>query len=153
VGLFRRPKAEAPAPAPPSKPLRTVLIVDDDMTVAELEESVFLGRDWKVKTAYNGLGALSTINTDKPDLVLLDLMLPDIPGEKILDSLKAARQRTKVMVVTGRYVTHKDFERYEGIVVWVLRKPYSMSDLRGLIEWFEGGSEMKPKLSTIGDVD
>jgi len=155
LGLFRRSKGEdaAPTTTTPPKRARKVLIVDDDMTIAELNESVFVGRDWTVKTAYNGLGALAAINLDKPDLVLLDLMLPDIPGEKILESLKRSRVPSKVMVVTGRYVTQRDFQPYEGIVVWVLRKPYPMSDLKGLIEWFEGGSEMKPKLSSIGDVD
>jgi DNA-binding response OmpR family regulator len=154
MGLFRRSKGEAsvPAPAAPAKRARKVLIVDDDITIAELNETVFLRRNWTVKTAYNGLGALSTISLEKPDLVLLDLLLPDIPGEKVLESLKNARLPTKVMVVTGRYVTQKDFEPYKGLVIWVLRKPYPMGDLVELVEWFEGGAEMKPKLSQIGDV-
>jgi len=154
MGLFRRSKAEIPSlqKAPEANRTRKVLIVDDDITIAELNETVFVGRNWAVKTAYNGLGALSTINLEKPDLVLLDLMLPDITGEKVLESLKAARLPTKVIVITGRYVTQKDFEPYQGIVIWVLRKPYPMSDLRELVDWFEAGAEMKPKLSQIGDV-
>jgi two-component system OmpR family response regulator len=152
MGLFRKAaaKAEAPAPAAPAK--RTALIVDDDLTIAELNQSVFVGRAWDVRTAYDGLGALTAINQKRPDLVLLDLMLPDLPGEKVLDSLRSARVPTKVIVVTGRYVTKKDFEPWAGLVVFVLRKPYPLVDLRGLIDWFETGALLTPKLSQVGDV-
>jgi DNA-binding response OmpR family regulator len=154
VGLFRKKEAAAApaAPAPAAPRNRRVLIVDDDMTIAELNQTVFVGRPWDVETAYNGTGALAAVNGSKPDLVLLDLMLPDIPGERVLDSIRSLRVATKVIVVTGRYVTQKDFEPYTGTVVWVLRKPYAMSDLKELVQWFESGREMAPKLSQVGDV-
>lgn len=151
--LFKK----APPPPPPVPPSRdpgrrVVLIVDDDLTVSELNQSVFMGREWSVTTAYDGLGALSALNTDKPDLVLLDLMLPDVPGEKVIESIRSLKLKTKVIVVTGRHVTKRDFEPYAGIVVWVLQKPFPMVDLRALIDWFEGGALMTPKLSGVGDV-
>jgi DNA-binding response OmpR family regulator len=153
MGLFGKKggKGEkAPAPAAPRK--RRVLIVDDDMTITELNQMVFIGRAWDVETAYNTAGALATINTTKPDLILLDLMLPDLPGERVLDGIRSLRLGTKVIVVTGRYVTQKDFEPWMGIVVWVLRKPYPMGDLAALVTQFETGAEMKPRLGTVGDV-
>lgn len=152
MGLFgKKGKGkDAAAPAPARK--RRVLIVDDDLTIAELNQTVFVGRAWDVQTAYNATGALSTVNAWKPDLVLLDLMLPDLPGERVLDSIRTLRLGTKVIVVTGRYVTQKDFEPWTGLVVWVLRKPYPMSDLSELVIQFESGAELKPKLGTVGDV-
>jgi DNA-binding response OmpR family regulator len=128
------------------------LIVDDDITINELEQAVFQGRDWRIATAYDGTGAISSLNLDKPDLILLDLMLPDLPGEQVIESIRKSRMKTKVIVVTGRHVTKKDFENFEGIVVWVLRKPYPMVDLRALIDWFEGGALVTPKISSVGDV-
>ena len=151
MGFFRK-KVEAPA-APASVPRKSVLIVDDDLTIAELNQSVFTGRPWDVEKAYNGTGALAAVNAKKPDLVLLDLMLPDLPGERVLDSIRTLRLKTKVIVVTGRYVTQKDFEPWMGMVVWVLRKPYPMSDLTELIGWVESGRELRPKLSQVGDID
>ncbi len=153
VGLFGKKGGKGDkdaAPAPPRK--RRVLIVDDDMTIAELNQTVFVGRAWDVETAYNAAGALANINSNKPDLILLDLMLPDLPGERVLDGIRSLRLGTKVIVVTGRYVTQKDFEPWMGIVVWVLRKPYPMADLANLVVRFESGAEMKPKLGTVGDV-
>ncbi len=158
MGLFSRKKGapeagRAPARPAPAKPKgRAVLIVDDDLTITDLETSVFEGRDWRVITAYDGLGALRAVNEYGPELVLLDLMLPDVPGENVLEAIQAGRLPTKVIVVTGRYVTKKDFERFEGIVVWVLRKPYAIDDLRELIGWFERGTPLTPKLSSVGDV-
>ncbi|HEX9709666.1 MAG TPA: response regulator [Candidatus Thermoplasmatota archaeon] len=155
MGLFsrkgaQRPETAAPAPSQPRR--RTVVIVDDDMTISDLEETVFMGRDWRVLTAYDGMGALRLVNDHRPELVLLDLMLPDVPGENVLDAIKSGRLPSKVIVVTGRYVTKKDFERFSGTVVWVLRKPYPINDLRALIDWFEGGALQTPKLSSVGDV-
>ncbi len=157
MGLFSRKKSAPPGgppPAPPAKPtpkLRTVLIVDDDVTITDLEQAVFEGRAWRVVTAYDGLGALRSLNDNLPDLILLDLMLPDVPGEKVLEAIQSGRMATKVIVVTGRYVTKADFERFAGTVVWVLRKPYSVQDLRALIDWFERGALETPKLSSVGD--
>jgi len=152
VGFFRKAPRDA-APQAPAVPRRRVaLVVDDDMTIAELNEAVFAGREWDVRTAYSGIGALADVNERRPDLILLDLMLPDVPGEKVLDAVRSLRLPTKVIVVTGRYVTKKDFEPYEGLVVWVLRKPYPASDLLKLIEWVEGGTSITPQLSQVGDV-
>lgn len=156
MGLFGKKPREAKAPettaAPAAPRRRRALLVDDDLTVNELNEAVFVGRAWDVHRAYNGLGALTAVNNQRPDLVLLDLMLPDIPGEKVLDSIKRVRMPTKVIVVTGRFVTQRDFEPWEGTVVWVLRKPYAMGDLKALIDWVESGAEIRPKLSQVGDV-
>ncbi len=58
LGLFRKaPKAVARQPKAPRR--QVALVVDDDMTIAELNEAVFAGRAWDVRTAYSGLGALS----------------------------------------------------------------------------------------------
>lgn len=157
--LFRKREAtEAKpqaAPPPSGRPVpqkKTVVIVDDDLTTTELEQSVFMGREWDVRTAYDGMGALRELNDSKPELILLDLMLPDVPGEKVIETIHAGKLPTKVIVITGRFVSKKDFERFAGTVVWVLRKPYPMNDLRALIDWFEGGALMTPKLSSVGDV-
>ena len=151
MGLFRKgPKAAAAGPAAPRR--RIALVVDDDMTIAELNQAVFTGREWDVRTAYSGLGALKDVNESRPDLILLDLMLPDLPGEKVLDAVRSLKLSTKVIVVTGRHVTKRDFAPYEGLVVWVLRKPYPASDLLKLIEWVESGEAITPQLSQVGDV-
>jgi len=151
MGLFSRKKG-AQGPAEPAPRKSTVLIVDDDITIADLNQAVFEGRAWRVVTAYDGLGALRSLNEEKPDLVLLDLMLPDVPGERVLESITKARLPSKVIVVTGRFVTYKDFEAYRGTVLTVLRKPYEMKTLQRLIDSFEAGTEIPTNMSSVGDV-
>ena len=62
---------------------RSVLVVDDEPGIIEIA-SAYLRRDgFIVRTAQTGRTALDAIATQEPDLVVLDLMLPDIPGEEI----------------------------------------------------------------------
>ena len=79
----------------------TVLIVEDDANIrAGLKRSlVEMGYD--VRTAATGLGGLSTIVDEKPDVVLLDLGLPDIDGVDLLRMLRAV-STVPVVVVTAR---------------------------------------------------
>ena len=79
----------------------TVLIVEDDASIrAGLKRSlVEMGYD--VRTAATGLGGLSTIVAEKPDVVLLDLGLPDIDGVDLLRMLRAV-STVPVVVVTAR---------------------------------------------------
>ncbi len=78
-----------------------VLIVEDDASIrAGLKRSlVEMGYD--VRTAATGLGGLSTIVDEKPDVVLLDLGLPDIDGVDLLRMLRAV-STVPVVVVTAR---------------------------------------------------
>jgi two-component system KDP operon response regulator KdpE len=79
----------------------TVLVVEDDASIrAGLKRSlVEMGYD--VRTAATGLGGLSTIVDEKPDVVLLDLGLPDIDGVDLLRMLRAV-STVPVVVVTAR---------------------------------------------------
>jgi len=79
----------------------TVVIVEDDANIrAGLKRSlVEMGYD--VRTAATGLGGLSTIVDEKPDVVLLDLGLPDIDGVDLLRMLRAV-STVPVVVVTAR---------------------------------------------------
>ena len=67
---------------------RSVLVVDDEPGIIEMA-SAYLRRDgFMVRTAATGQRALDSVLTQMPDLVVLDLMLPDIPGEQVCASLR-----------------------------------------------------------------
>ena len=59
---------------------KTVLIADDDRNIVELLKRGFIGRGYRVITAYDGRTALDLIRLNAPDLVVLDIMMPDIDG-------------------------------------------------------------------------
>lgn len=82
---------------------KKVLIVEDDQTFLRLMEKYFrrFRKDWEVFSAADGFQAGSLVGSEKPDVVLLDIMLPDINGFKVCEIIKASDKRTLVIAVTG----------------------------------------------------
>ncbi len=67
---------------------RSVLVVDDEPGIIEIA-SAYLRKDgFAVRTAATGQRAIDAVATQMPDLVVLDLMLPDISGEEVCASLR-----------------------------------------------------------------
>ncbi|WP_034552043.1 response regulator transcription factor [Carnobacterium funditum] len=60
-----------------------VLIVDDEKVIREVLEAYFVKEGWKVLFASNGVEGLKKVGDQSPDLIILDLMLPDISGEEV----------------------------------------------------------------------
>lgn len=65
-----------------------ILVVDDDEHIGNLVEEILTLEGYTVYRAYSGTEALLLLDTNSPDLVLLDLMLPGLTGEKILPKIK-----------------------------------------------------------------
>lgn len=81
-----------------------ILVVDDDKHIVRLLQSYLEQAGFHVLTASNGADALRTIRTERPDLVLLDLMLPDRDGWDITRTIRADAQlaRLPVIMLTAR---------------------------------------------------
>src|SRR2546426_2187851 len=93
-----------PEPSPPyASPLgRTVvLIVDDDAGVREALH-LLLDEEYAVMDAAHGRTALSMVRAERVDLVLLDILMPEIDGLEILQELKALEPDLPVIMMTGR---------------------------------------------------
>jgi signal transduction histidine kinase len=80
---------------------RKILVVDDNAEFVGLIKKVLESKDFQVSFALNGKTALENILLDIPDLVLLDLKLPDVPGEEILKRVKEIDKDIAVVVTTG----------------------------------------------------
>lgn len=79
----------------------TVLIVDDEVIFADsLAERLEL-RGFDPVVAYNGMVALDTFLKNKPELVVLDLRLPDIDGSEVLIHIMKQAPKTRVVIITG----------------------------------------------------
>jgi len=68
---------------------KTILLVDDDKDLCELYKTTLVAEGFKVKIAQNGEEALSEVIKERPDLIILDIMMPKIHGIDTLDILKA----------------------------------------------------------------
>jgi two-component system response regulator (stage 0 sporulation protein F) len=79
-----------------------LLIVDDETDVREFAANFFRKRKIKVVTAASGDEALSIVEKEKPDLVLLDIKMAGIDGIETLKRIKQLDKDTKVIMVTGK---------------------------------------------------
>jgi DNA-binding response OmpR family regulator len=81
-----------------------VLVVEDDPSVRGLLHTLLTGEGYEVMTASDGLAGLVKASTAKPDLMLLDLMMPDLGGVRVLEELRSdpALADVPVIVVTGK---------------------------------------------------
>jgi len=79
-----------------------LLIVDDEIDVREFAANFFRKRKIEVSTAASGEEAISFLEKNKPDLVLLDIKMPGIDGIETLRRIKQIDNSIKAIMVTGR---------------------------------------------------
>ena len=108
------------APVPPTR----VLVVEDDAVQRERMRGWLEGPQWTVREAENGRDALNRIQESKPDVILLDLMMPEMDGFAVVAALQkeAGWQDIPVIVITARDLDAKDRERLNAGVQFVLVK-------------------------------
>ena len=95
--------------------MKHILIVDDDVHINQMLEEVLTSAGYKVTHAYSGTEAILLIPSIKPDLILLDLMLPGLSGEEIIEEIShipviviSAKIDTKNKILAG-FTSGEDF--------------------------------------------
>jgi len=108
------------APVPPTR----VLVVEDDAVQRERMRGWLEGSRWTVREAENGREALNRIRESKPDVILLDLMMPEMDGFQVVAALQkeAGWRDIPVIVITSLDLDAKDRERLNAGVQFVLVK-------------------------------
>jgi CheY-like chemotaxis protein/two-component sensor histidine kinase len=97
--------------------VNTILVVDDEPSALQLLKRILAAQpQYKVLAATGGAQALAMVQSDKPDLILLDLMMPEIDGFAVLETVKSnpATHDIPVIVVTAKEITAEDRERLNG---------------------------------------
>lgn len=113
--------------------METILVVDDEPKIRELVRSYLEREGYAVLEAGTGQAALETASRASPDLVVLDLMLPDIQGEEVARSIRSVSSLPIIMLTAK--VTEDD--RIEGLRLGAddyLVKPFSPRELVARIE-------------------
>lgn len=82
--------------------VRNILAVEDDNDLREYLKEVLTDHGYSVQTASGGVEALNIIRKTEPDLVVLDLGLPDIDGESVCSQIKKDHQDIPVVILTAR---------------------------------------------------
>ena len=104
---------------------KNIMIVDDDMNIGNMLEETLRLEGYEVTRAYSGTEALMVLNNIRPDLILLDLMLPGLTGEELLPLIKGI----PVIVVSAKLdMTNKVKLLLDGAADYVT-KPFDMGEL------------------------
>jgi len=107
-----------------------VLIVEDDSDVRRLFAIGLNQRGFEVKLAANGADAVERIRTEKPDVILLDWLMPLMDGGQLLDHLGEGAEKVPIIVISGSPVPHDLDPRVQS---W-LSKPVTIDELVAEIE-------------------
>lgn len=105
--------------------MKTILIIDDDVHIGNMLEEVLAREGYGVCRAYSGTEALLVLAGHRPDLVLLDLMLPGLKGEEVLPELKGI----PVIVVSARADVQDKVELLLGGAADYVTKPFDTKEL------------------------
>jgi PAS domain S-box-containing protein len=112
--------------------LNHVLVVDDDRHIVEWLKEALSNSGYIVRGAYNGQEALALAREDSPDLILLDLKMPDMDGYEVIRSLRReqATRNIPVIIITGYTFDDDDHVKIVGMgVEHMLTKPFSIETL------------------------
>jgi CheY-like chemotaxis protein len=88
--------------------LNSILIVDDSTTNLVLLEAILQEEGYKTYTAFNAKEAFACIEKNKPDLILLDLLMPQVSGFEILERLKSNLSTSEIPVIVVSAVNTKE---------------------------------------------
>lgn len=116
-------------------PTGKILVVEDSPTELTITTAALQGRGYRVATAADGEEALKKIQADRPDLVLLDVVLPGKNGFQICREIKSKSdtKAIKVVLVTSK---NQESDRFWGMKQGAdeyLAKPFSNEDLLALV--------------------
>jgi DNA-binding response OmpR family regulator len=115
-----------------------VLVVDDEEDLRELIKSVLVNEGFKVYEASGGGEALDKIKEVKPDLVLLDVMMPDIDGWEVCRRIKE-NPDTRNITVSMLTVRGHDKDKVRSfdyaLADWHISKPVDMQELPKTVLW------------------
>jgi len=109
---------------------KNILIVDDDQTLLNVLNDFFTSNNFGVTLAQDGVSALSCYNKSIPDLLLMDLDMPQMNGFEVVEKIREEDYITPIILMTGSWLEERfKIKGYELGAVQFLEKPVELSVL------------------------
>lgn len=113
--------------------METILVVDDDKNFRLLLEAELTLEGYEVVLADSGLAALKEIKEEAPDLVILDLKMPDLHGLEVLKTVREKNKELPIIICTAYEKMQDDYTIWSGGVAAFLTKPLDLENLKDII--------------------
>jgi DNA-binding response OmpR family regulator len=112
--------------------MQNILVVEDDVDVADMLNAYFRVQGYEVQVVYEGGQAIETCRNGRPDLVILDIRLPDMDGYEVARSLRSNRRTAEIPII---FLTEKRqrADRLQGLELGAddyITKPFDVQELR-----------------------
>jgi two-component system response regulator MprA len=107
----------------------TILVVDDDRAIRESLDRALALEGYRVVAATDGAQALELVAEQQPDVIVLDLMMPNVDGLTVCRRLRARRDRTPILMLTARTETSDRVSGLDAGADDYLPKPFDLDEL------------------------
>ncbi|MGI8793910.1 MAG: response regulator transcription factor [Acidimicrobiales bacterium] len=128
-----------------------VLVVDDEVNITDLVATALRYEKFEVRVANDGRGAVEAVEQFRPDLIVLDVMLPDFDGFEVARRLANNGRRTPVVFLTARDATE---DKVRGLTMGgddYVTKPFSLEELlariRAVLRRVDGDADASATLA------
>jgi two-component system, NtrC family, response regulator PilR len=111
-----------------------ILVVDDNPDVLKLIADILESNDYEVKTVSNGVSAIKELESNDYDMVLTDLMMPDVDGMQVLENAILKTPKTICIILTGHGTIKSSVEAIKKGAFDYITKPVSPSELLIFVE-------------------
>jgi CheY-like chemotaxis protein len=111
-----------------AKSKKKIMIIDDEQSMLFLEKAILTAAGYEVISESDSKKAFTTAKEQIPDLILMDIVMPEINGIELAEKIKKDKifSKTKIFAVTGMpMLNDKNMKNFEKIIV----KPFHMDDL------------------------
>ena len=113
---------------------KLILVVDDDIELSDGLRSVLERQGHKVLQARDGQQGKQMVYQHKPDLIILDMMMPRMGGYPVLEHFRGKTDAPPIIMITANEGSrHKAYAEYLGVVDYI-RKPFAMERLLEAVE-------------------
>ena len=122
--------------------MRKILVVDDDPSVRTLVRDVLEVEGYSVELAEDGFSALRRIEAERPDCVVLDVMMPGMDGHAVLSRIRSAEGGSglPVVMLTAAADDAQAWQAWSGGVDYFLAKPFDPSELLRYLDYLFAGA-------------
>jgi two-component system response regulator MprA len=131
-----------------------ILVVDDDQKLLKMLQRTLVYENLNVLTASNGLEALPLIQTHKPDLLIVDWMMPKMDGLALIRRLRDEEDKTLVLMLTARDAVENRVDGLESGADDYLVKPFAPAELVARVHALlrRNGPRLESQVVTYADV-
>lgn len=114
-----------------------ILVVDDDPAIRKVLAQAFELEDYQVRTAFDGVNALEEINKQLPDVVILDVMMPEMGGYEVLKRIRETPEakHLPVIILTAKGSMEDQWEGWQQGIDYYMTKPFDVEELLRFLEY------------------